>query len=163
LLGQERIGACRLILARCRMATTGTIPAYCRACGVTHAMKAALTVWNGRVSPVFDVSREAVVLRIEDGSVAALWRESLDTPNASLKVDRVVDLGIDVLVCGAISESLHRELCARSVTVYGFVAGEIEQVIDALLAGALPASALSMPGCAGRRQRRRRGHNEEPR
>ena len=124
-------------------------------------MKAALTVWNGRVSPVFDVSREAVVLTIEDGSVAALSRESIDTPNGSLKVDRILNLGIDVLVCGAISESLHRELCARSVTVHGFVAGEIEQVIDALVAGTLPASALSMPGCGGKRRKHRRGRSVE--
>ena len=105
-------------------------------------MKAALTVWNGRVSPVFDVSREAVVLTIEDGSVAALSRESIDTPNGSLKVDRILNLGIDVLVCGAISESLHRELCARSVTVHGFVAGEIEQVIGTVMNGQRRRGAL---------------------
>jgi predicted Fe-Mo cluster-binding NifX family protein len=124
-------------------------------------MKAALTVWNGRVSPVFDVCREAVVLTIENGTVAALSRESIDTPSASLKIDRILNLGIDVLVCGAISESVHRELCARSVTVYGFVAGEIEQVIDALLAGSLPGNALSMPGCRGKRRGPRRGPSRE--
>jgi predicted Fe-Mo cluster-binding NifX family protein len=124
-------------------------------------MKAALTVWNGRVSPVFDVCREAVVLTIEDGTVAALSRESIDTPSASLKIDRILNLGIDVLVCGAISESVHRELRARSVTVYGFVAGEIEQVIDALLAGSLPGNALSMPGCRSKRRGARRGPSRE--
>jgi predicted Fe-Mo cluster-binding NifX family protein len=126
-------------------------------------MKAALTVWSGRVSPVFDVSREAVVLAIEDGSVAALSRESIETPNASLKVDRIVGLGIDVLVCGAISEDLRRELCDRNVTVYGFVAGEIEEIISALLAGTLSTRALSMPGCHRRRQRRRLRRNGEQR
>lgn len=126
-------------------------------------MKAALTVWDGRISPVFDVTREAVVLTIENGAVAALAHESLDTPDAFLKVDRIVDLGIDVLVCGAISESLHRELGARSVTVYGFVAGELEEVIAALLAGTLPANALSMPGCHGRQQGHRPGRSGEQR
>ena len=52
-------------------------------------MKAALTVWEGRVSPVFDVSREALVLTIEDGAVGARSRESIETPTAANKIDRL--------------------------------------------------------------------------
>ena len=45
-------------------------------------MKAALTVWDGRISPVFDVSREALVLTIENGAVVARCRENIETPTA---------------------------------------------------------------------------------
>ena len=116
-------------------------------------MKVALTVWEGRISPVFDVSREALVLTVEDGVVAALRNENIDTSTPAQKVDRLMVLGIETLVCGAISEPLHCELTNKGVSVFGFVAGEIDEVVATFLAGELPTPALSMPGCYGRRNR----------
>ena len=120
-------------------------------------MKAALTVWDGRVSPVFDVSREAVILTIANGAVGGRSTENIEAPTAALKIERLLVLGVETLICGAISEPLHRELTLRGVTVFGFVAGEIDEVVQALIADTLPAPALSMPGCCGRQNRFRGG------
>jgi predicted Fe-Mo cluster-binding NifX family protein len=120
-------------------------------------MKAALTVWAGRVSPVFDVSRHAVIFTIEDGAVAARCSESIEAPTAALKIERLMRIGVGTLICGAISEPLHHELTVRGVRVLGFVAGEIDEVVQAFIAGTLPAPAFSMPGCCGRQTRLRRG------
>jgi predicted Fe-Mo cluster-binding NifX family protein len=120
-------------------------------------MKAALTVWQGRVSPVFDVSREVLVLTIEDGAVGPRSTESIDTPTAAKKIDRLVEMGVETLICGAISEPLHHELTVRGVKVIGFVAGEIAEVVEGFLAGTLPTPLLSMPGCCGRQNRFRKG------
>jgi predicted Fe-Mo cluster-binding NifX family protein len=114
---------------------------------------AALTVWEGRISPVFDVSRVAEVLVIENGAVTARRRESIDTPTAELKIDWLVRLGVETLICGAISAPLRRELTTRGVHVLGFVAGDLDEVVAGFLAGALPTAALSMPGCCGRPRR----------
>ena len=123
-------------------------------------MKAALAVWDGRISPVFDVSREVLVLTIENGIVTARRSESIDALMTTRKIDRLIELGVETLVCGAISEPLHRELTSRGMKVLGFVAGEIDEVVQAFLAGMLPAPALSMPGCC-RRQNRFRGGREQ--
>jgi predicted Fe-Mo cluster-binding NifX family protein len=123
---------------------------------------AALTVWEGRISPVFDVSREAEVVTIESGVVTARRRESIDAPTAELKVDRLVGLGVESLICGAISEPLRRELTTRGVSVLGFVAGDLDEVVETFLAGALPNAALSMPGCCGRQRRFRGGRGRGP-
>jgi predicted Fe-Mo cluster-binding NifX family protein len=120
-------------------------------------MKTALTVWQGRVSPVFDVSREVLVLTIEDGAVGARSSESIDTPTAAKKIDRLVDMGVETLICGAISEPLQHELTMRRVKVIGFVAGEIDEVVASFLAGTLPTPSLAMPGCCRRQNRFRRG------
>jgi len=119
-------------------------------------MKAALTVWEGRVSPVFDVSREALVLTIEKGDVGARSHESIATPTAANKIDRLVEMGVQTVICGAISEPLQHELTVRGVKVIGFVAGEIDEVVKSFLAGTLPTPLLSMPGCC-RKQNRFRG------
>lgn len=123
-------------------------------------MKTALTVWDGRVSPVFDVSREAVILTIENGTVAASCSKKIETPTATLKIDRLMELGVETLICGAISEPLQRELTVRGVKVLGFVAGEIEEVVQAFIAGGLPGPSLAMPGCCGRQNRFRGGQGQ---
>jgi len=120
-------------------------------------MKAAMTVWDGRISPVFDVSRRAVVLTIENGSVVERLNQDIDTPSRALKLDRIRDLGIEVLICGAISEPFHRELIARGVSVIGFVAGDMERVLTCFLAGRLPTARLCMPGCHQWRRPQRPG------
>jgi len=83
--------------------------------------------------------------------------ENIETPMASLKPARLMDLGVQTLVCGAISEPLQHELSVREVKVIGFVAGEIDEVVESFLAGRLPTRALSMPGCCGRQRRLRKG------
>lgn len=119
-------------------------------------MRAALTVWDERISPLFDVSREAVILSAKDGILVERRTERIEAPTAALKVARLLELGVNTLVCGAISEPLQHELTSRGIRVFGFVAGELAEVVQALVAGALPTPALSMPGCH-RRWRRLHG------
>lgn len=123
-------------------------------------MRVAFTVWDGRMAPVFDVSREALILTIEEGTVVSRSTENIEAPMASLKVERLTKLGVQTLVCGAISEPLQHELSMRGVEVIGFVAGELDEVVESFLAGSLPSRELSMPGCCGRQRRfrGRRGH-----
>lgn len=118
-------------------------------------MKVALTVWEGRISPVFDVSREALVLTVHSGAVTARTLVTLHAGSPGRKVDRLAELGVDTLICGAMTRAPCEALAARGVTVLGFVAGDVDEVVAAFLAGRLPCPALSMPGCGGRRRRRR--------
>lgn len=120
-------------------------------------MKTAVAVWNGRVSPVFDVSREVVVLTIENRTVTERRNERIDAPTAGRRMERLMELGVGTLICGAISAPLYGELGARGVRVIGFVAGDVEDVVRAFLAGELPAPGMSMPGCGRRRNRFRGG------
>ena len=110
-------------------------------------MKVALTVWGGRVAPVFDVSREVTVLTIQDAVMGAPRRVRIEVPTPELRVERLAALGIDTLVCGAISAPLQRDLANRGVRVIGFVAGDADEVLRALAGGALPAPEFVMPGC----------------
>jgi predicted Fe-Mo cluster-binding NifX family protein len=119
-------------------------------------MKAALSIWEGRISPVFDVSRQALVLTIVNGAATSRQLENIEAQTPAGKVERLLSLGIETLVCGAISRPLHHELRARGVKVIAFIAGEIEAVLSSFLAGKLPSETLAMPGCR-RRQRRFRG------
>jgi predicted Fe-Mo cluster-binding NifX family protein len=111
-------------------------------------MRIALTVWDGWISPVFDVCRQALVLEIVEGNVLNNSAQSLDGATPLQKGEQLLELGVRTLICGAISGPAREQLTARGLKVIGFVAGEVDEVLQAFLAGDLPTPALSMPGCA---------------
>ena len=129
--------------------------------------KIALTIWDGWISPVFDVCQEALVLEIDQEKVLSSKKIDLHSVGPLQKIERLVDLEVETLVCGAITDPVYEQAEPRGLEVIGFVAGEIDKVVHAFICGCLPAPALSMPGCYGRRKgfnggrgrRRGRGRN----
>jgi len=130
-------------------------------------MRLALAVWNGRISPVFDASRRIEVLDVENERVVSRQMHEIATDDPFAKAARLADLGVETLVCGAVSRPLAAVLASQGIRMIPFVAGETEEVLAAFLAGNLPAAGMTMPGCGGRRagfhggwpgHRHRRGH-----
>ncbi len=113
-------------------------------------MRVGIAVWRGHVSPVFDVAATLLVLDVEAGREVARHVVPLGTPNDALRAQGLVSLGINVLVCGAISRPLERRVAAAGVRVVSLASGPVERVAEAVVAGrCLPADCL-MPG-QGRR------------
>lgn len=116
-------------------------------------MRLALATWNGRVSPVFDVARRVLVVDVRAGRVVARSEETLPGADTRVQADCLRDLGVRVLICGAVSQPMAALLTANGVGIIPFTAGPVEKVLSAWLAGGLPAPAWSMPGCCGRMRR----------
>ena len=70
---------------------------------------------------------------------------------------RVTQLGVNVLICGAISMPLETMLVSAGVRVIPHTCGTVEEVLQAFASGRLTDETFLMPGCCGRR-RRFRGH-----
>jgi len=126
-------------------------------------MRVALAVWEGRISPVFDVSRELLILSVENGTVARKHRETIAGENPVHRASRLAELNIQTLICGAVSAPLANMLGARGIRTLPFTAGRVEEVIAAYLADALPNTEMSMPGCRGRCRRTGRRHHRNHR
>ena len=80
------------------------------------------------------------------------------------RAKRMADLGVNTLICGAISAPLETMLLSAEVRVIAHACGPVEQVLRAFLAGRLPDDAFLMPGCGGLRRRhrgRRRGNRQK--
>ncbi len=116
-------------------------------------MKIAVTVWNDRISPVFDVARTILVLSAESGQLVQQGLETFTNDQPMSKVLKLAELGVTTLICGAISRPLADLVSARGIQLIPFVAGDIDEVIDAYQTGDLPSSDLVMPGCRRRRGR----------
>lgn len=114
-------------------------------------MKTAFSVWNDRIAPVFDASRHFWVLDIEDNEIRSHAEAEILDPDPVRKLEKLVDMDVRSLVCGAISRGLLERAAAAGIETIAFIAGGREEVIAAYLAGRLPTPELTMPGCCNAR------------
>jgi predicted Fe-Mo cluster-binding NifX family protein len=126
-------------------------------------MKVALTVWEGRISPLFDAARELLVADIEDKGMIHNRRHEPITPQWPMRVaERLVEQGVTVLICGAISEVPAGMMEAAGIKLVAFVAGPVDEVLGTLAKGRPILPTFSMPGCGcpkcPRPRGRRRGN-----
>ncbi|MBI4573715.1 MAG: NifB/NifX family molybdenum-iron cluster-binding protein [candidate division NC10 bacterium] len=118
-------------------------------------MRVAIPFWNDRVSPVFDAARRLVVVDVENGVEQTRHHETLQEEFPTRRARQLAQLGVNVLICGAISRPLVALLAGSGITLIPWTAGPVDEVLAAYLAGGLPDARWMMPGCGGRRQRHR--------
>jgi len=117
-------------------------------------MIVAIANWQGSISPVFDVSDRLSLIEFENGVELKRNSISLRERNPFARAKEMSRLGINLLICGAISQALETTLTNSGIRVVGFMCGKIETVLTAILRDQFTES-LFMPGCAGRRQKHR--------
>lgn len=118
-------------------------------------MKAAFAIWNGRIAPVFDVAQTLQIIEADSKQVISRSEERLLDGTPAGRASHLVNLNVELLVCGAISRPLEDIVTAYGIRVYPFVSGGLEEVIDAWLGDRLEELVFVMPGCKGRARRRR--------
>lgn len=115
-------------------------------------MRIAIPQQQDRVSPVFDVAKNIVLVDIKYGQQVRCTKRTLARMDPLARARDVRQLGVDVLVCGAISWPLKNALLSLGVEVVACICGPVEDVIEAFLRKKLAAKAFIMPGCLGRQQ-----------
>ena len=110
-------------------------------------MKIAIPVWEDKVSPVFDTATRLLVLQVEDSRETDRFETYLEQKDLSRRCTLVQSLGIDVLICGAISRHFYGMLTAGGVRVIAWISGPAREVLEAYLAGDLLNARFLMPGC----------------
>jgi predicted Fe-Mo cluster-binding NifX family protein len=126
-------------------------------------MKIAIPEYKGRVSPVFDTCQMLRIFEMDRGHIAA--RSGTDDWSClplELRTNRLRQLGIDVLLCGGVSDWLARQIEAQGIRLVPWLVGDVDDVLRAFIDGGLPDRRFAMPGSWGKghgwRFRRRGGH-----
>ena len=123
-----------------------------------HALiKTAFACWESRIAPVFDVARQLMVVEFEGGQIVSETAEVITADLPVQKALRLAGMGIGVLVCGAISRPLRNTVTAYGIEVIPFIAGNLDEIIQAYLEGKLERGDFAMPGCCGRGRRQGQG------
>lgn len=115
-------------------------------------MRLAVPVSKGRVSSLFDVARWLMVVDVIGGEATFTKVFPMNGPNRQRAIS---ELGVDVLICGAISRDLEESLVASGVEVVAEIRGGTDDVLRAYTNGSLIQPRFMMPGCHGRRRQAR--------
>jgi len=110
-------------------------------------MKIAVSVWEGRVSPVFDTASRLLVLDVEGTGEASRFEVFLDEQTCYRKCSRIQVLCVEVLICGAISRYFQGILTASGIRVIPWICGAVSEVVNAYMDGTLSQPRYLMPGC----------------
>ncbi|MCK9263881.1 MAG: dinitrogenase iron-molybdenum cofactor biosynthesis protein [Deltaproteobacteria bacterium] len=120
-------------------------------------MRIAIAHCQDKLSPVFDFSNSLCLIDIDCGRETNRERRALVSREPFRRAGEVLALGVDILICGALSRQMETALAAAGVRTVGFICGNLDDVVAAFLQGSLEDGRLLMPGCvAGRKRRRRR-------
>jgi predicted Fe-Mo cluster-binding NifX family protein len=108
----------------------------------------AVPEWQGRVSPVLDVARRLRLFDVREAEVVARLEHRVDGGDP---VRELAELGVEMVICGALSRHLLQVLTSLGVVVHAEVCGEVDQVVQAHLEGRLDELRFASPASARRR------------
>jgi predicted Fe-Mo cluster-binding NifX family protein len=112
-------------------------------------MKIAIPERQGRVSPVFDSAELLWILDLESDRKTTRMSTLLYSSDPVEKARQVNRFGVNVLICGAISREARMVLSAAGVSVFPWICGSIEEVIQAYREQRLDEERFKMPGGRG--------------
>jgi predicted Fe-Mo cluster-binding NifX family protein len=109
-------------------------------------MRLAIAVWGSEVSPVFDFAHRILVVQCDEAHEKARYPYELPVESMSSRTERLRELGVNVLVCGAISNPLAKMVRGLGILLIPWKCGLIEEVLLAYFSGTLENPRFSMPG-----------------
>lgn len=121
-------------------------------------MALAIAVWGDQVSTTLDFARALRVSEVEGGREISRREVPLSDEPAARRARSMRDMGVGVVLCGAVSRPLAEALSRAGVQVVPHVSGPVDEVLGAYLCGRLSEPRFMQPGCgpgARRRWRRR--------
>ena len=122
--------------------------------------KITIPSYQARVSPLLDLSENFIIVEVNDGAKSRGEEVTLDWNNDLNRYDKLLNFGIDVIICNAISR-LHLEyFCSKKIKVINGIIGEIEDVIDGYCENRLDDFCLSQSPCRKRRGRCKRSKED---
>jgi len=115
----------------------------------------AISIWNDRIAPVFDVARRLRLLTVENGRITATADVACAEESLHARAQQLFDCHVHTLICGAISRELESVIAGNGIQVIPFTAGETTAVASNWLSGQLLKNdCYLMPGCCRRHKNR---------
>lgn len=103
---------------------------------------------------MLDVAQRLLVLDVNGQSEVARQELALTNAQLTMRVRDIQHAGVEVLICGAVSQPLEAALLAAGIRVMSRICGPIEDVWRAFLTDGLADATYIMPGCCGQGRRR---------
>ena len=100
-------------------------------------MKVAIPLFGNRISPRFDFSPEIWLIELKDGEMVNEEKLIIPNLNLSQRLDQLVSLGVNKMICGGIDSFSIGQLGSRGIDVIHNVAGEAGEALGLFIRGVL--------------------------
>jgi predicted Fe-Mo cluster-binding NifX family protein len=120
-------------------------------------MRIAVPIWEDKISPVLDTASRLLIVDIKDHKAEASFETYLEDQDYPQRCLRIQGMGIDVLICGAVSRPFLRMLMASGMQIIPGVSGNPDEILAAYLSGTIHQEEFLMPGFKRERFGQRNG------
>jgi len=110
-------------------------------------MRIAIPTWEKIVSPVFDTAQALNIITCYKEKEIERREIGLLRPSIANRTATLVSRGVDIVICGAISKPFAKLILSRGITLYPWISGNIDDVLQAFFENRLSDMVYSMPGC----------------
>jgi predicted Fe-Mo cluster-binding NifX family protein len=105
---------------------------------------------------MLDVAGSVLLAEVDNGQLTGCSELAVSHADSQELVKVLRQLGVDVVICGAVSWQLELALQAGGIELVRHICGPVEDVLKTYLDNGLEGDAFRMPGCRGQR-----GHNRD--
>jgi len=102
-----------------------------------EVIRCAIPLLGPRVAPRFMFSSSLLVAKIKNKEVISTKTKNTENLDEYRRLELLLDLEVDVIVCGGISQSMSELISDCNINVICNVAGEYEEIINAYAQGKL--------------------------
>ncbi len=96
-----------------------------------------IPLFQNRVAPRLDCACEMLVLKVNRKEVKDTRYITLNWHNALLTLNQIKEMGIEVIICGAVPCFIARFLIGNGIKLIPWVSGEWQEALEAFLEGRL--------------------------
>jgi predicted Fe-Mo cluster-binding NifX family protein len=97
----------------------------------------ALSVFGDRISSRLDVAEKLMIVSADDNEVKKMQTILLQESNPINKINSIIELKPDVLICGGLTEVYAEKLKYSKINVIPWVQGNSEEILQTYLDGVL--------------------------
>ena len=97
----------------------------------------ALSVFGDRISSRLDTAEKMMIVSADDNVVRKKQTLHLQESNPLLKINKIIELNPDVLICGGLTEVCAEKLKCSKINVIPWVQGNSEEILQIYLGGLL--------------------------
>ena len=110
-------------------------------------MKVALLTTESRVSPVFETTLTWQLINATPTQCEIKDTHYFNNQNEIDMVNELLTENIEMIICGALPFYIEESFISQGCEVFAFIAGDIDEVVNALHLNILDRPKFKMPGC----------------
>jgi predicted Fe-Mo cluster-binding NifX family protein len=110
-------------------------------------MRVAIPVCAEHTATTMDFARELLVADCEEVREVHRTLTAFEETQPTNRANRVIRLGIDVVICGAVSRPLATLIQDAGIRIIPLVSGSVDEVLAAFLTDRLDEARFLLAGC----------------